>query len=228
MQKENRKRLAKPKTLVVFGFLFLLLPVVNYLLLCYQKGISPKHIGIVLRHSDIFAVALIFLAIPVGIGLLKVKIWGWRLFLIYAVLLIAYNIQTFFFNPKVLNLAVFLESLLGITSVFYFTRKDISAPFFKMYPRGWRMQKRKPIEIEVEIEGEKLYSTDISSSGIYVKSEKSKYDVNQAVSVRFSLGEKEYKFLAGVVRIDEEGFGIAFRDVSNQVRKELATLVKEL
>ena len=96
----KRKRLSRPKTLVIFGILFLLLPFLNYYLLSRQLGVSIQNFRIILFHSDLFALFLMLLPIPVGIGIINVKRWGWQLFLVYASLLILYNLQVFVFNFK--------------------------------------------------------------------------------------------------------------------------------
>jgi hypothetical protein len=118
----KRKRLSRPKTLVIFGILFLLLPFQNF--------------RIILFHSDIFALFLMLLPIPVGIGIINVKRWGWQLFFVYASLLILYNLQVFVFNFKLYNFAALFNSIIGFVAIAYFARKDISAPYFKMYRRS--------------------------------------------------------------------------------------------
>lgn len=224
----KRKRLSRPKTLVIFGVLFLLLPFLNYDLLSRQLGVSVQNFRIILFHSDLFALFLMLLPIPVGIGIINVKRWGWQLFLVYASLLILYNLQVFVFNFKLYNFAALFNSIIGFVAIAYFARKDISAPYFKMYPRGWRLQKRKPIEMDVTVDGKKLKTTDVSSTGFYALWADCPYELNQAVNVHFTLENKVYDLQAGIVRVDQNGVGIAFRGLPLLVSKELSGFVKEI
>lgn len=168
------------------------------------------------------------LPIPVGIGIINVKRWGWQLFLVYASLLILYNLQVFVFNFKLYNFAALFNSILGFAAIAYFVRKDISAPYFKMYPRGWRLQKRKPIEMKISVNGKELKTTDVSSTGVYALWSDCPYELNQAVNVKFALENNVYDLQAGVVRVDENGMGLAFRGLPKLVSKELSSFVKEL
>lgn len=224
----KRKRLSRPKTLIIFGILFLLLPFLNYYFLSRQLGVSLKSFQIIFLYSDIFALILMLLPIPVGIGIINVKRWGWQLFLVYAGILILYNLQVFVFNFKLYNFVALFNSIIGILAILYFVRKDISAPYFKMYPRGWRLQKRKPIEMEVSVNGKSLKTTDVSSTGFYAVWVDCPYNINQEVNVHFALENKVYDLQAGIVRVDETGVGVAFRGLQKLVSKELSGFVKDL
>ncbi|MCB1175345.1 MAG: hypothetical protein KDK39_17355 [Leptospiraceae bacterium] len=49
----------------------------------------------------------------------------------------------------------------------------------------------------------------------------SPYESNDALEVHFKLGEKAFETKAGVVRVDDNGVGIAFRALSADVKNEL-------
>lgn len=151
-KKDRRKRLKRPKTLLCFGTLFLILPIINYFYIANQLEFNYKEFSVVLKSIDSFALFLLIIPIFVGIGILFVQKWGWWLFLIYSILLIVYDIYALILSPTYFNIGVLLRSIFGIFAIIYFTRKDISAPYFKMYPRGWRGEKRKPIEMEIKHE----------------------------------------------------------------------------
>ena len=150
--------MARPPMLVVFGALFILLPLFNYFRLTYEAGISWQHPALLFEVLDPVALTLLLLPLPVGIGLLLVRTWGWWLFLFFAALLITYNAVLLIFEPGISRAWTMFESILGIAAVFYFLRTDISAPYMKVYPRGWRMQRRHPIHTEVTVAGHAVQS----------------------------------------------------------------------
>ena len=103
---------------------------------------------------------------------------------------------------------------MGFGLIVFFLRKDISAPYFKLYPRGWRGEKRKPVELDVIIDDRKYKTKDVSSNGVYVDWKDCDKELGDEIIIRFKQVDnnslpKEAK--VGIVRIDEVGVGLAFR-----------------
>lgn len=219
---KRRVRLARPKTLVFFGIIFLLLPFCNYAGVAYQTGINFTFPIIVLSQLQLPALILILLPIPVGIGLLFVKKWGWWLFLMYSILLIMYNLYVILTEPEVYNIGAIVQSILGCAAVFYFVNKDISAPYMKMYPRGWRGEKRKPLELKVAIDGTALTTRDFSIAGFYVDWLDAPYNPYDAIKVTIpNRITGKMKLDAGVVRVDQNGIGVAFRGLTGEQKNAI-------
>lgn len=227
-KKERRERLKRPKTLLFFGILFLFLPLINYLYIANQLELNYKEISVVLKSIDYFALFLLLLPIFVGIGILSVQKWGWWLFLLYSILLIIYDIYALTLSPTYFNIGVLLRSIVGIFAIIYFTRKDISAPYFKMYPRGWRGEKRKPIEMEIKIDEKELITKDISLSGFYIGLKDSDYSINQKLDIILNLEKNPIQLKGGVVRIDKNGIGIAFRNLNSKNKEILKEILLEM
>ena len=93
---------------------------------------------------------------------------------------------------------------------------------------GWRLQKRKPIEMEVSVNGKSLKTTDVSSTGFYAVWVDCPYNINQEVNVHFALENKVYDLQAVIVRVGATGVGVAFRGLQKLVSKELSGFVKDL
>lgn len=221
----KRKRLARPLTLVLFGVLFLVLPFLNYFTFAYQSRIPLQLVWVVLRAMDPVFLILTLMPFAVGVGLLAVKKWGWYSFLVFAGLLIGYNLFTLAVNPVLTNLGALLNALLGCAAAFYFVRRDISAPYMKMYPRGWRYQKRRPHRIGVQIDGEERETSDMSASGFYVEWENCPYQPNDTVRIKFDREQEQFDIEGGVVRVDDRGAGFAFRGLTASQKKALRKLV---
>ena len=90
-----------------------------------------------------------------------------------------------------------------------------------IHPRGWRLQKRKPIEIDVTIDNENKKTKDICKNGFYVNWINCEKEINQEVNVNFKLNDILFDLKGGIVRIDESGVGIAFRYLSNKEKHDL-------
>lgn len=212
---ERRKRISRPIPIIVFGVLFLILPFINYVNFAYQFQIPFMNVMEVLKTVDIVAIFLAVIPFAVGIGILLVKRWGWFLFLGYSGMVLFYNSIVLISEPSELNILTLIQSFVGFSAIFYFLKPDISAPYMKMYGRGWRFQKRKPIEVEISIDGKKLKTKDLSSTGFYVEWIEFPYELNQELKVSFPIDALTLELKAGVVRLDSLGAGVAFRALDN-------------
>ena len=146
----------------------LLLPVINYFSIKKYYNISGSGFRWMTAMDTL---DLILLAVPciIGIGLLSVKKWAWWSLLFYVSALTINNTVALFKNQDVFHLSALLQTLVGISLILFFLRKDISAPYFKMYPRGWRGQKRKPVVMNVMLDGTLYKTKDISETGLYAE-----------------------------------------------------------
>lgn len=225
---ERRSRIRPPWTLIVFGTIYAVMPFLNYFGLSNQLHIPWSMPALVFRSLHPLQIILLIAPLFVGIGLLFVQKWGWWLCLVYSVCIVAYNIGAFLFRPGWYNAGALAQTILGTAAVFYFVQRDIAAPYMKMYPRGWRGQKRRPVEITVHIDNDDFRTRDVSGRGLYALWPECDKNAGDAVKINFELGGKSYALDAGIVRIDEEGVGIAFRGTDRQTEKEIARAVHVL
>lgn len=134
-------------------------------------------------------------------------------------ILILFNIYATIVNPIKFNFYSLFESTIIFLGAVYFLKKDISAPYLKMYPRGWRGEKRKPIQIQVCINGTDRLTKDISEAGFYVDWNDVPFEINAEVAVEIETERDKRLFVAGVVRKDMNGAGFAFRGLSDNDSK---------
>jgi hypothetical protein len=214
--KERRKRFSRPLSIICVGILLCLLPAVNYFLILKELAISKYSSLIIFTLLTPLQIILLVSPLPIGLGLLFIKKWAWWAILLYFPTLILYDVSLLISSNSLFNIGVLVRTIFGFTLIFFFLRKDISAPYFKLYPRGWRGENRKPIEIEVTIDGKGYQTLDVSNTGIYVDWKNCEKELGDEVLIIFkpdsdlnSSVSKESK--AGVVRIDEFGVGLAFR-----------------
>lgn len=227
MSHERRKRLARPKTLIVFGVLHLALPVLNYFSFAYTNDIPPiliKSVFQAMAQGTLNIIYAVLLPIPfiVGTGLLLVRKWAWFTFLGYAIVLIAFNLYLLWLNHEWKNVGAATNVIFMMLATFAFIKRDIAPPFLKMYPRGWRGQKRKPIQMPVLVNGEELKTRDFGKTGFYVEWPDCPHQPNDTVSVQFNLEDRAFNLECGVVRVDNTGAGIAFRNLDKEQKRILA------
>lgn len=213
---ERRKRISRPLPVIIFGIIFLLLPFINYINFAYHFQIPFTNVMEVLKTVDAVAVVLAIIPFAVGIGILLVKRWGWFLFLVYSILVLVYDALVSISDPTEPNIMTLVQSAIGFTAIFYFLKPDISAPYMKMYGRGWRFQVRKPIEMDIAVNDLKLKTRDISPAGFYVEWPTCPYELNQEVNVSINIERQMLNLKAGVVRLDETGAGFAFRSIDRE------------
>ncbi|MEM7181584.1 MAG: hypothetical protein AAF518_11770 [Spirochaetota bacterium] len=209
LHKERRKRFKRPTKLTLISCFLLAEPLLQTIAVSLYKNIPVS--AIFQNRNPIWFLFWLLPAIS-GYGLLKVKKWGWYLFVSYSILLTGFNIYALTVQQTTYNYIAFAETILSFLVIFYIVREDISAPYFKMYPRGFRGEKRKPVQSKVEINGITKITRDRSKSGFYVDWQEPELELNQEVEIFFPDDKKPEKRKAGVVRIDKTGVGIAFRN----------------
>ena len=213
LRAERRKRIRRPATLTLFGLAFLAMPLVNYIAIAIRLDTPTTDVAAIFANLNPFEIALLFGAIPVGVGLLLVKKWGWWLFLLYSIALTAYNATVFVMQPFAGNLGALLLAVFGMLAMAYIMRNDISAPYVKMYPRGWRLQKRKPLVFEIVVNDIMRRTKDAHERGVYIEWPDCNLEPGAEVNLAFRLNDNRYDITGGVVRTDPDGVGVAFRNL---------------
>ena len=219
---DRRKRYNRPISIIIAGSLFLLFPLWNYLTICISAGYPYWRPLYVFGRMNVVVIALMVLSLGVGLGLLLVRRWGWRLLFLFSAVLIGYNLWTVLRQPNWFNLAALINTTLALAAAIYFLRPDISAPYMKMYPRGWRFERRHPINHPVSINGKDFITRDLSIRGFYVDWPDCSHEPGEEVSVIMDGME----FAAGVVRVDENGAGFAFREHGKEGQSHIRMILQ--
>jgi len=223
---ERRRRVKPPPSLLICGILMVLLPFLNYTGLSYSLHISPLHFAAILHRLKILEIIFIIAVVPVGIGLLLVKRWGWYAALAYGGALILHNSVVAVISRNNYNYAALGQTVLAFALMLYVVHKDISAPYMKMYPRGWRLEKRIPIQFEVLVDGIRRTALDVGEAGVYVEWPECYRKPGEEVQLTMRLGQTEHQCKAGIVRVDSKGAGIAFRETDPKFREVLKESMK--
>ncbi|MCB1319718.1 MAG: DUF2127 domain-containing protein, partial [Leptospiraceae bacterium] len=204
----SRVRYRLPKALIVFGSILIASPVLNYFALASSLGIPFSYPRLVLSFVNPWIVPLLILPVIIGVGLLRIKKWAWYLFMIYAPVLIGYNVYVLIERPDAFNISALLITILFGAALVFIAHKDISAPYVKMYPRGFRLEKRRPLQLELTINGQPRTTRDLSDTGVYVDWPDCPLEPGHTVKLQHPElnGERS----ATVVRVDAAGVGLFF------------------
>ncbi|MCE9501306.1 MAG: hypothetical protein K8R21_12535, partial [Leptospira sp.] len=109
--------MSRPKILILFGSLFLLLPVINYFIISYQLRIHFAFPVLVFSNLKPLQIVLLFAPVIVGLGLFSVEKWGYFVFLGYSGILILHNLVIFIQNPLIYNLGAILQTVIGTSAI---------------------------------------------------------------------------------------------------------------
>jgi hypothetical protein len=138
MQFERRKRIRIPYTIIIVAAVLLILPIANYLFIKYSYHIRENSIKWFFLTLNPLELLFFFSPVLIAYGLLKVKKWGWWYLLVYSATLILYNLISFILLKDEYHGISLIQTIFSSALAVYFLKKDISAPYLKMYPRGWR------------------------------------------------------------------------------------------
>lgn len=226
--RERRKRLKRPLSILIFSLIYFLLPFFNYISWNITLHTPPLEPDYFFRRIN--EIEFLFLILPffAALALFSVTRFGWWFFLVFSLANIAYNFYVFLLQASVYNFSAVLQSFFAVAAVIFFTSKNLSAPYMKMYPRGWRMQVRRPVRIQVLIDGFKRFTKDMSEAGLFVIWKDCPLDPDKELKVEFSINRERFELKGTIVRFDERGVGIAFRYVDKNNAGKLKNLLAEL
>jgi hypothetical protein len=221
---ERRKRLHVPKSIFFLSLFLLFLPILNIIYLGVNSNLDlVNYIKIPLK-LPIISNFILFFPVVIGILLLTGKKIGWYFFLIYTIGLIFQNIYSIILYPSIQNSGSLFRTIFWFGLCIFICSKDISVPFMKIYPRGWRGEKRQQVKIPITIDNIDYLTEDASIKGVYIKCENFPYQVSDSVNLKIVTKEKIIELCSGVVRKDNNGVGLAFRGVGKEDIQSLKVL----
>ncbi len=224
---DRRRRVRRPWTLLAFGLAFVVLPFVNYLSIAQSIAVPFRFYRLVFAALNPLEWVLLAVPLPLGLGLLMVRKWSWYLLVGYAACLSGYNVFALLFSYSRYNLGALAMTVFGLAAVIYFVRRDIAAPYMKMYPRGWRGERRRPVNVSVNVDGRILLTRDLSERGLYVEWPDFEGTTGSVVKVSMEIEGMAFQFTAGVARVDRgHGVGLAFRNVDPTVADDLGQALR--
>lgn len=215
-KKRDRKR---PFGIIFFVLFFFFFPLIIYVFYSYKYNNSLIFSWSLFRKLDILTIGLMFFPIVVATGLFLVQKWGYILFLAYVALFTMHNFYQAMINPSAYNFATLSFVQVYFFSIFYFVSERIRKPYFKKGFRGWREDERIPLEIKMNVNGEKVTTMELSGGGAQLNWQDCPFCSDTGVKVSFKLWNDEFKLDAGIAWVKDGKVGIAFRNLDKKKRK---------
>lgn len=228
LRRDRRRRLAPPLLVTAVAIGFLLLPVANYVAHAIARGIPLGAVGRVIATFSGVAKVLWLTPIVVGIGLFTVSRWGYWAFLAYGVALVLYDAILLVRAPSVFNFGAIVQTVLVLGALTYFLRRDIYEPFLAPERRGFRRHARQRVALTGRIDGVERRLVDLSAGGCLVEWPDCSRLPGGSVQLDLTFDEETLSLSCGVVRIDGNRVGLAFRNTDPDLRRRLRTMLRTL
>lgn len=213
--------------ITILATIFLLIPpsLVVFLAVRSQGSVEMAASAITLN--------LLILAIGayiVGLGLWRVRPWGFFALFVFSAGIIGYNVYKMLSESQQLDqwdIAV----LVGVTVAMALSlRRQVSAAYFNPRLRWWERAERVQVNLEadLEIDGNKkrVPVLDVSNTGIFVKLEG--LQAGDTMKVHLVVADFNIEAMAKAIRITPNGTGLMFTDVSWATGRDLKRLIKYL
>ena len=217
----NNISVSRPWLILLFCGVFFLLAPVNYLFAALRYNLPLETPLRTLAGLPVLMYVNIFTPPIIACGLFLVRRWGWILFLSYAVFTITYTSYLGLAEPTPITLWSLIPLAVIFLGIGYFLRQEISAPYKYQNYRGWRMSERYPFQMEVELNGIAMQTSNFSGLGFYIQWARCPFKLGQEINVRFMLQNRVYMLKGCVVRNDGSGIGVAFRRLKKETKTEL-------
>ena len=179
----------------------------------YLQNTSVQTMSLLLNWQSI----LVFVcSVIVAIGLWRVRIWGYLLYLTFSAALIGYVAYQFIKHPVAANYLLVVISAAVAGCFAAVLQKHISAPYFNPALRWWERARRVRVQLTAKLlvhnrlhQGEVL---DISTSGCFAHLEQMDLQPGDVVAMQLDVLEYCLKTQAKVIwrRNDLGGYGLMF------------------
>ncbi|GBF49486.1 type IV pilus assembly protein PilZ [Leptospira ryugenii] len=140
-----------PYPILVVSLLFVVIPLLNYFFTAALYDLSSLQSKQVFSRIQPLQYVLSILSLVIAYGLLAKKKFGYYLFLLFASILASYNVWMIAWislgkklflagvrlqGPEIIVNAVM--TFVALAMIFYFLKREVSAPYLSSLNRGWR------------------------------------------------------------------------------------------
>jgi hypothetical protein len=232
----------KPAVVLLCTAVYLINPLGNFL---YQwrlseQGINDFVLGLFSLAFDkndpmVIANLLLWALAPlVAVGIFRVRVWGWFLYLVHAV---AASLLSFFgpgFSSLTLTTASFIN-LPFFAIAGYYLFSEIQAPYFNPRLRWWERHARYRNSIHIIIEGREYKLFDISAKGLFVVDmDAPKRKIGDKLVAHISFGSEIASLKIEVIRVHlgggdyPAGFGARFVSMDSGAHRAISDYIRVL
>jgi hypothetical protein len=104
---------------------------------------------------------------------------------------------------------------------------EIAAPYRNPGVRGWRLKKRKELELPITLNEVETSTKDISLTGAFIHTNSEKFKLGTPVKLKLSKGNRNLSLDGEVLRLADSGIGVAFSFTSKEIKNTLKSILKQ-
>ena len=145
------KSLKRPKSIMFFSILLLLSPALTVAANAYINMVPLWGAGNIFSRLLPTDLIILFIYPVAAFSVFSVRRTGWWIFIVSALLIMAYNIAAYVRNPMISLFGMILFNLAILAVAGFFFRKHIIAPYFNPRLRWWEQASRYDIELGVSL-----------------------------------------------------------------------------
>jgi len=216
--------------LIILGYF--LAPVVNVLIFIKMNDYPLWFVlDNFFRFFKLFGGILIILMPFIALSLYVVNKYSFYVFLLHSLLVLLDNFIKIFSHFSMYQFGLLLGSIILFVAIYYILQKDFRAPYFQVLGRTFREKNRVPIHHFISAtlgtkKTRKIPINDISPGGCYITEKFSNIYIGQKFDLEFNAQNFNFLTQAEIVRIDQNGFGVRFQNLTKELEKEIDLFVK--
>lgn len=226
-----------PVLLTILGYIYIVSPVGYYIYYTAKSQASFLNIADVLTYTGnpwftVQFLAVILITPLVGIGLVKKRKWGLRLFFGYGIVLILLNGINYSLNPALFNIGQISVNIILLLVLLLFTRLELQAPFYRpeWHTRVKRHKRAVPVAYDLSDTQIESITVDISEEGCFISSENLP-KIGTPVTVTLAPGRQaiscpgKIAWATQTTRRFPAGFGVMFDPLSDTQLDQISDLI---
>lgn len=230
----------KPVLIEVFALLYLLNPIGNLLFVWFLNSqysfteVMGMLLELLKRGNVIFILMLIFWlsAIPLSIGLYKVRLWAWYYFIIHST---GMFVLSMFGSGHFRISYATIVNILFLLPIGYFISKSIRVPYFNPRMRWWEQSTRFLHDVKLKLSGKVCDTYDFSEDGAFINDEAAgSLSIGETLPVEIDLDKTVINCFADIRWINLKksrypvGYGIKFEKISPKDRTALRNYIQTI
>lgn len=230
----------KPVLIEVFALLYLLNPIGNLLfvwLLNSQYSFSEVMgmlLELVKRGNVIFILMLIFWlsAIPLSVGLYRVRLWAWYYFIIHST---GMFVLSMFGSGHFRISYATIVNLLFLLPIGYFISKEIRVPYFNPRMRWWEQSVRFLHDVKLKISGKVCDTYDFSEDGAFIVDDHAgNLSIGETIPAEIDLEKTVINCFADIRWINLKksrypvGYGIKFEKINPKDKAAMRSYIQKV
>lgn len=230
----------KPVLIEVFALLYLLNPIGNLLFVWFLNSqysfteVMGMLLELLKRGNVIFILMLIFWlsAIPLSIGLYRVRLWAWYYFIIHST---GMFVLSMFGSGHFRISYATIVNLLFLLPIGYFISKEIRVPYFNPRMRWWEQSTRFLHDVKLKISGKVCTTYDFSENGAFISDDNAgSLSIGETVPAEIDLEKTIINCFADIRWINLKksrypvGYGIKFEKINPKDRTTLRNYIQRI